>query len=278
MQKKYIYIILIIFLSGWAFPQKESSNGENIIPVSSMNEAFNEGERLDFKLSFGWFTIGNAYMEINKNNYTFHNKPNYKVDIYGKTSGLVDWINSVNDHWGAYIDKKSLLPNMNYRHIREGKYKLDEIITFRQDTNLIERKVKNKKTGKYNDPQFFESTGNVFDMLGGLLYVRTIDFDKMEIGQRFKIKVFFEDTFYDLSIIYAGKEQIKTGAGKFNAIKVIPEMPDNDLFDGENSITAWFSDDKNKVPLKFKAEMFIGSAGVELSGYSGLRNTISKIK
>jgi hypothetical protein len=49
-------------------------------------------------------------------------------------------------------------------------------------------------------------------------------------------------------------------------------MPPNKLFDGENSITIWFSDDKNFIPLKVSANMFIGSAGVELTAFQGLRN------
>jgi hypothetical protein len=43
-------------------------------------------------------------------------------------------------------------------------------------------------------------------------------------------------------------------------------MPDNKLFDGENSITCWISDDGNHIPVKIQAKMFIGSTGIELGG------------
>jgi hypothetical protein len=52
-------------------------------------------------------------------------------------------------------------------------------------------------------------------------------------------------------------------------------MPKNKIFDGENSVTAWFSDDQNRIPIKISAQMFIGSAGVELTSYSGLRNPVN---
>ena len=54
-------------------------------------------------------------------------------------------------------------------------------------------------------------------------------------------------------------------------------MPENKVFDGENSVTAYFSDDKNRIPVKINAEMFIGSAGVELIGYAGLRNPLARV-
>ena len=58
----------------------------------------------------------------------------------------------------------------------------------------------------------------------------------------------------------------------------MPVMPQNKVFDGENSVTAYFSDDKNRIPVKINAEMFIGSAGVELIGYEGLRNPLNLVK
>jgi hypothetical protein len=53
-----------------------------------------------------------------------------------------------------------------------------------------------------------------------------------------------------------------------------PIMPDNKLFDGENSITCWISDDGNKIPVKIQAKMFIGHTGLELISFRGLRNQI----
>lgn len=71
---------------------------------------------------------------------------------------------------------------------------------------------------------------------------------------------------------------MRTKIGKVRTIVFKPVMPKNKLFDGENSITAYFSDDKNRIPIKIDAEMFIGSAGVELTGYSNLRNPLAIVK
>ena len=77
---------------------------------------------------------------------------------------------------------------------------------------------------------------------------------------------------------YAGKETIQVKAGKIRTLVFKPVMPKNKVFDGENSVTAWFSDDKNRIPVKINAAMFIGSAGVELTGYSGLKNPLNIVK
>ena len=100
--------------------------------------------------------------------------------------------------------------------------------------------------------------------------MRTIDISSKVKGDTIKIKGFVADTFYDLAVIHSGKEVLKTKAGKFNTIKLRPVMPENSIFDGEDSLAAWISDDENKIPIKVEAEMFIGSAGVELTSFQNL--------
>jgi hypothetical protein len=68
------------------------------------------------------------------------------------------------------------------------------------------------------------------------------------------------------------REVIETKAGSFKSVVFRPVMPDNTIFEGEDAILAWISDDENKIPLKVKAKMFIGHAGIELTEFSGLRN------
>jgi hypothetical protein len=105
-----------------------------------------------------------------------------------------------------------------------------------------------------------------------------MDFSKLKVNDTILVTGFFEDEFYKFKIVYRGKDTVKLKVGKVRALKFVPVMPKNKLFDGENSITAWFSDDKNRIPLKIDAEMFIGSAGVELTSYKNLKNPLNIVK
>ena len=106
------------------------------------------------------------------------------------------------------------------------------------------------------------------------MLLRVIDFKKLRLGDTLSILGFFEDASYTLKVMYTGKETITTDIGRIPCHKLVPIMPDNKLFDGENSITAWISDDGNKIPVKIQAKMFIGSTGIELIGFRGLRNQL----
>jgi len=264
-------IVLIIVLSAFV-------SDRNDIYKQVRNDSFTRGEVLEFKMTYGIFTVGKGSASIHPNYFKLNNRDCFKVDVHGRTVGLVDWVADVNDHWGAYIDTVALVPHQFYRRIREGKYKKDEWTNFDHANQKIEVKTLDNKTGKLKEPVYYDAPAQVRDMIGGFLYLRTLDLSRTQKGDTIEIKGFFEDTFYSLKVLYYGKETIKTKAGKFRAIKLVPVMPKNSVFDGENSITAWFSDDKNRIPIKINAEMFIGSAGVELTGYKGLRNPVNIVK
>ncbi len=269
---------LITLFTSWLLFSAFFSGDSDTVYHTVVYDSFTKGEKLEYKLSFGIFTIGRGEMIISDNFYRINGRDCYKIDIYGRTSGMVDWVARVDDQWGAYVDSAALVPHIAYRNIKEGNYRKNEVVRFDHKHDVLETKTLNKKTGEWKEPIIYGAPDDVREMLSGLLYLRTMDFSQMEKGQIFTVSGFFEDMFYELDVKYRGKEKVKTKAGKFKAIKLEPIMPDNDLFDGEDSILAWISDDENKIPLKVEAKMFIGHAGVELTDYHNVKNPVIKIK
>lgn len=238
------------------------------------NESFQRGEVINFKMTYGFFTVGKGSARIHPEYHKLNNRHCFKVDVEGKTVGMVDWVADVDDRWGAYIDTAALVPHQFYRRIREGRYKKDEWTNFDHTKRKIEVKATGRD-GKMREPKYYDAPSNVRDMIGGFLYLRVMDFSKLKPKDTVTVTGFFEDEFYRLNIIYQGKETIKLKVGKVRALVFTPVMPKNKVFEGEDSIVAYFSDDKNRIPLKIDAKMFIGSAGVELVSYSGLKNPLN---
>ena len=263
---------MVLFLGLTAF----AVNKQLDLPAVT-NKSFGVGEEITYRVNFGIFTVGSAITRVDKRIFEINSRPSYKVDAYGATSGMVSWITKVDDQWGAYIDTAALVTHVSYRKIKEGRYRKDELTTFDHAANKAEVKVRNKETGVYDDAKVYDTPNNVRDLVGGFLYLRVIEFSKLHKGDTITISGFFEDTSYNLKIIYDGKEVIDTRVGKIKCLKLVPIMPDNKLFDGENSITCWISDDMNKIPVKIQAKMFIGSTGIEMIGFRGLRNQLKVI-
>jgi hypothetical protein len=263
-------VFLMALLSGFI-----AENNDTYPPMR--NVSFQRGEVINFKMTYGIFTVGKGSLNIHPNYFRVNNRDCFKIDVYGKTVGLVDWVADVDDRWGAYIDTVALIPHQFYRFIREGRYKKDEWTTFDQVNRKIEVKTLDNKTGKLREPKYYDAPPQVREMISGFLMLRNMDFSNLKIGDTVAIKGFFEDEFYNFKIVYAGKENIRVKAGKIRTLVFKPVMPKNKVFEGENSITAWFSDDKNRIPVKINAAMFIGNAGVELTSYAGLRNPLNVV-
>ena len=272
MKKWLLYIFLFVGLTAFI-----GGNSDDDVYPEINQKSFLQGEIIEYRLNFSIFTVGKAKYIVQDQIYNINNRPAYKVDIYGNTSGLVDWITHVEDHWGAYIDTTSLLPHKTYRNIIEGRYRKNEIVNFDHNTGKIEVQELDQETRLFKEPQLFESPAKyIYDMLGGILLIRSIDFDTLQVGDTIKVNAFFQDTFYNFRTVFKKREVIKTKVGKFRALAMVPLMPENSIFEeGESSVTFWISDDENKIPLLIRAKMLIGSAGVEITSFSGIRNPIS---
>lgn len=266
---------ILLFLVICGFVRDEGSD----IYAPVRNDSFGRGEVLDFKMNYSIFTVGKGSARIHPNYFKFNSRDCFKVDVSAKTVGLIDWVADVDDYFGAYIDTAALLPHQFSRKIREGSYKKDEWTYFDHANKKIQVKTLDNKTGKMKDPMFYDAPQHqVRDMIGGFLFLRAMDLSKTRKGDTLAVSGFFEDEFYRLRLIYLGKDITKSKAGKFRTIKLMPLIPKNKIFDGENSVTTWFSDDKNRIPVKIDVQMFIGSAGVELTNYSGLKNPVNLVK
>jgi hypothetical protein len=271
MRRVFIYGLILVALSSFM----DGSNDDIYINIDQ--NCFSPGERIEYKLSFSIFTVGRARTIIQDKIYKVNNRPSYKIDVYGETSGLVDWLAHVDDHWGAYLDSASLLPHQTYRNIIEGRYRSNEIVRYDHSTKMIEVKALNQETKEFEEPKYYYSSEkNMYDILSGMLFLRSVDFTKKNIGDTVKVDAFLEDTFYHFQTVLIGRELISTKVGKFRSLVLVPVMPDNEIFDGEHSIQVWVTDDKNKIPLKAKGKMFIGSAGAEITSFAALRNPISR--
>jgi hypothetical protein len=190
--------------------------------------------------------------------------------VYGHTIGSFDFFLRIRDNWRSYIDTVSIVPQKFQRNIEEGRYRKKESVTFDHYRNLAV--VESKQTETFKVPE------NVQDIVSGFYYLRTINFDKYKTGDVIKLQGFFDDEVFDFTVVYRGREIIDTKAGDIRAYKLVPKMPDNKLFAGEDAITVYLSDDKNKIPVMIKAEMLVGAIKVDLYKYSGLRYKLNLVK
>jgi hypothetical protein len=213
--------------------------------------SFLTGEELEYRVHYGFINAGEATVQVSPQLYKINNKVCYKLEVFGRSTGTFDMMLRIRDTWRSYVDTTTLVPQRFYLNVQEGKYRKEETVFFDHENLMVRSEEKNEATREFKIPQ------NVQDIVSGYYYLRTIDFDKLPVGQVIEIKSFFDDQFYDFKVRYRGKGEVKTRFGKIRCIKLTPIMPPNQLFNGDSSIRVWLSDDGNKIPVIVEADMFV---------------------
>lgn len=263
---------LLLFTNLISQPLTQSPYGTTARHDVEKSYPFDLGEKVYYKMNYSIFTVGKAEVRIYPVEYTISQTDCYKIDIYGQTVGAGRIVSRVNDNFGAYVNKENLLPLKSWRILEEGRYRLKEYVDFDHDSGIVNVRKINNETGMMEEPKIYEfQESHMLDLISGFAFLRTINFKHVRKGDTLSFNGFLEDTFYKLNVIYRGEENIKTHLGHIRAHKLVPIMPDNKLFAGENSITAWIAKDRSQIPLKIEARMFIGRAGVEITGFEKMK-------
>jgi len=260
---KHILIFLLALLSVTIFISFRQFEQNRIVP----NKSFGVGEKVEYRVHYGFINAAEARVEIAKNITIVNNRPCYKINATGRTVGPFDLISRVRDNWRSYVDTSAILPHVFYQSIQENKYRKEETVTFNHARDQAVSNIKDESK-TYNVPN------NIHDIISGYFFLRTINFDKIPEGDVIEVPTFFGGEVYKLRVRYVGKDVIKTKFGKTRVLRLNPLIPDNKLFKGEGAMRLWISDDSNKIPLKVEVELVIGSLEMDLKSYKGLRKDL----
>ncbi|NDE60827.1 MAG: DUF3108 domain-containing protein [Cyclobacteriaceae bacterium] len=118
----------------------------------------------------------------------------------------------------------------------------------------------------------YKLSSQVQDLVSGFYYLRTMDLSKLRKGQEVRITGFFDKKIYNLKLIFEGNETLQTNLGAKETYIFSPQLPKNSLFRGEYPVKVWITKDAQKIPVKIKADLFIGSLNIDITSAKGLKN------
>lgn len=245
-----VVLLIFCFLSLFAYSQKESTS-------------FQKDEFLKYRIHYGVLNAGFVTVELK----SASDKPDSLLHTVGKgwTAGMVGFLFPVEDIYESYFDETTVKPVHFIRKIDEGGYTQNKEIHFDFDDH--QAKVINHKK-ETEDSYSIEN--DVQDMLSSFYYIRKIDFSELKENDTIRINMFFDEKMNQIDLKILGRETIKTKFGKIKTIKVMPYVQEGRVFKDEENVIFWISDDENKIPVKIKASILVGSVKAELIEFNGL--------
>jgi len=248
--KKIILLFVCAAAVGFS-PQKQS--------------AFDVGEQFVFRIHYEIINAG--YATLNIKEATINNKKVYHVIGKGVTTGVSSLFFKVNDTYESYIDKETGNPYQFVRKIYEGGYTKNQEGFFDQTENKIL-----VKDYKHNTEKNFAVAKNTQDILSSFYYLRNYpNIEKMKPGEFVAIDMFFDDKTTKFRLKFIGHENIRTKFGVVSTMIFRPLVETGRVFKEEESLTVWISDDDNRIPVRIKASLLVGSIKADLDSYKGLK-------
>lgn len=258
--KKLISLVFLLFLLSLSLITIQFENNFRYQP----NEAFGFGERLDYKVRYGFIVAGEGYLHILPKPVYRNGRECYDIRFQVNSLKSLEWIYRVRDWYSTVLDVAGIFPWEFEQHIREGNYKRDFKATFDQVNRFAYAEGKRYKVPSY-----------VHDIVSAFYYVRTLPLGSMPKDSVFYLFNFFKDSTYKLGVKILGKQTIEVEAGKFRCIVVEPLVVEGGLFKSEGSIYIWLTDDDRKIPVKVATKILIGYVSADLVSYRGLRGPLN---
>ncbi|TPN87651.1 DUF3108 domain-containing protein [Aquimarina algicola] len=256
--RPYISTLILIFTLFSAFAQDN-------------HKAYDSGEWFKFRIHYGVFTASYATLEVKEDK--IDGKPVHHVIGTGKSSGFLSLFFKVEDYYESYIDKNEVKPYKFVRKINEGGHTKDIEIDFNHQTSKA--LVFNKK---HNTKETFPIKSDVQDMMSSFYYLRnSIETSSLKKGDEQYINMFFDNENYRFKLKFLGREVIKTKMGKIACLKFRPYVQADRIFKEEESMTVWVSDDPNRMPVRIKADILVGSIKADLDAFKGLKHPFKTI-
>jgi len=253
--RKFI-IIIIVFFDVITFSSNPHKTNLEFLPYNPI--AFTYGEKLKFKLSYGFIDAGYAKLEILPHE-KINGRSYYQFKGVGYSSPTFDWLFKVRDKYESVVDSASLLPLYFDRDVNEGTASFKQHYKFDHTNQLV-------NDGKKE----IAITNNMQDMVSCFFYARSQNLNDLKKGDILTFPTFVDSEVYQLKIKFLGRENLEIDAGKFKALKFCPVVQTGRIFKSNESLLVWISDDYNKIPLLAKAKIWVGSVRMELIKMNGL--------
>lgn len=273
---KYVLSILSVLFALSVTAQRLDKDN-----INYESPAFAAGEHLKYIASYRSFVINTNIAEVNiKVSETVkHSKPAYYIDANARVFPFYRWFFDMNDSYYAWLEKETLRPIMCKTEINEDSYRFRSTFVYDWDEMKVTTNAKNPNR---NTDKTLEFPLKPFNYDGFSLFynLRSANMGNIKPGWSQMLGVVLEAGVKHLKYTFLGREVITLkGIGKFNALKFSCQLTnsESEAFPEGSEFYAWFTDDRNKIPLYVETPLRVGKARVTLESFSGLKYPLESL-
>ena len=236
------------------------------------NRPFINGEVIKYNAYYKWGILmpkaGEASLTFSEKKLNGDITNRYKLLFH--SSGMVESVYSMRDTLESVFNNDMILQEATKRTNDDKYYSVDKLsFSYRNDSTFAHSLRYDRKRVKIDTT--LVATGEVFDIVGAVLFLRSLDWDNYHPGKRIPFKTVMGRDVINAFFIYKGQEIIEKGNVKYRTRRFTIDIYDDAFTDSKGAADLWVGDDKNRIPIKIRAKLKIGAAEVFYKESSGLR-------
>lgn len=201
---------------------------------------FGPGERAEYQVKLGMFTVGRGHMEVHGIEHV-RNHPTYRVSmgVAGGRLGL-----TVENLYQSWIDVRTLASRrfiQDQNEIRTKRYRRFE---FYPEEGYFERSD-GEESGELG-------TDLPLDDISFVYFARTLP---LEVGETYTLHRYFRQDRNPVILEVLRREEVTVPAGTFQTIVVRPIIRTSGLFGEGGEAEVYFTDDHRRIMVMMRARM-----------------------
>lgn len=223
--------------------------------------AFEPGEKLSYRLSWGFIPAGEATLEVMPMT-EINGQPARHFVMTASTNSFVDVFYKVRDRVDAFTDIDMTRSLLYRKQQREGNTIRDVEVLF--DWHKNQAFYKETRAG---DKKTIDLQPGTFDPLSAFFYSRM-----QSLRQGYFVERYVSDGKKNLvgRLAVKNKQMTSVSAGNFNTILLEPDLKDlGGVFekDSKAKLKLWVTSDSRHLLVKIKSKVVVGSFVAELIDY-----------
>lgn len=230
------------------------------------DKPFQPGEKLEYLMYYGWIDGGVGTLTMTED--SLNGKLVWHAILAAHSVGITDKLYKIKDRYETFYDPYQDLPLKSIRDIHEGNYTWYNETLFDHENDSVYSQL----SGAVKVPD------NSQDIVSAFYKLRVLLNEETEVGTVIKLESYFADEIFPLYIRYKGIENITTDLGTFECMKFSPVVEVGRVFKTKDDMTMWISNDENRLPIRMKFELFIGSLKCDLTKYENIKYPLTSKK
>jgi len=247
-----------------------------IVPDSL--RAFDPGEKVEYVIQYRCLGIrsdvGNARI-ILSGSEPRDGRSVFHAVASGETVKFFDAFFKVRDTYEAKFFADNGRSIWFHRDIYEGGYMVINDFNWNTVTDQISARAEYVRSGNRTDTLLF-GRPCTYDLISMYYAARNMDYSSVEKGRNYPLSFVIDDEMFDIYFRFEGREKKKVPKlGTFDTMKFALKVIAGEVFNGDNELCLWITDDANKIPVWIESPVKVGTVIGRLKGYTNLKHPLA---